>query len=86
MRRAQVVAAVGRRAPVELLVLPLVLLLHAEALAVPRQVGDARVRPEGHAGDRVAHDVHHDDRALGRKGKRTRTVWPFTVSPAGVPF
>ena len=42
----------------------LVLLLHAEALAVPGEVDDARVRPEGHPGHRVAQDVHHHDRAL----------------------
>ena len=37
----------------------LVLLLHAEALAVPGQVDDARVGPEGDPGDGVAEDVHH---------------------------
>ena len=47
-----------------LVVLRLVLLLHAEALAVPGEVDDARVRPEGHPGNGVAQDVHHHDRAL----------------------
>lgn len=42
----------------------LVLLLHAEALAVPGQVDDARVGPEGDPGDGVAEDVHHHDRSL----------------------
>ena len=46
------------------MVLLLVLLLHAEALAVPGQVDDARVRPEGDPGDGVAEDVHDHNCSL----------------------
>ena len=42
-----------------LILLLFVLLLHAESLAVPGQVDDERVRPEGDPGHGVAEDVHH---------------------------
>ena len=69
MRRPEYVVRASILLLVELILalvvlLCLVLLLHAEALAVPSEVDDARVRPEGHPGHRVAQDVHHHDRAL----------------------